>query len=304
MELRQLRYFVTIARLENMTAAAESLHVAQPALSAQLAKLEHEWGTPLFERVGRGIRLTEAGRLLCEASEAVLDGADGLAGLADALRKGAAGHLRIGYVRSFPFRDLTALLRAFRTEHPAIALTLRETDTETQATLLRRGDLDASFLQLTPKLDGLDLRFHAVSAYEPMVVLPADHRLADAASIRLSDVAGDDWVLLSTEYDGGYRTRIENAFRNSNVQPKVRQEAADVRIVLGLVAAGLGVTMLLSSSRELQIAGVRYVPFAEPPPAFRFVMAVRNGAVRTGPLSLLERTVDEYALDREDATSA
>ena len=295
MELRQLRYFVTIARLENMTSAAEALHVAQPALSTQLAKLEDEWGTPLFDRTGRGIRLTEAGRALYHRAEAVLRGADDLTDLATAIRKGATGHLRIGYVRSFPFLDLTAILRPFRRNHPHVALTLHETDTGTQVDMLERGDLDASFLLFSERLDGGPLRLHDVAVYHPMIVLPADHPLAASAALRVSDLAGEDWVLLSAGYEGGYRSRIESAFRNAGVVPNVRQEAADVRIVLGFVAAGLGVTILLSSSRELQVAGVRYVPFAETPPDFRFVMAVRDAEPTSGALASLEAMAGDYA---------
>jgi DNA-binding transcriptional LysR family regulator len=293
-ELRQLRYFVTIARLESMTAAAETLHVAQPALSAQVAKLEHEWGTQVFERAGRGLRLTEAGRALYRSAERVLSGADGLADLAGALRAGATGHLRIGYGRSFPFRDLTAILRTFRANHPGVALTLEEAETETQLRMLRRGDLDAAFIRLSARIDRTDLHVDALASYEPMIVLPADHPLADRTALTLAELVDDDWVLLSREYGDGYRERIAAAFLAAGFAPRVRQEAADVRIVLGLVAAGLGVTVLTSSSRELGITGVRYVPFGQPPSAFEFVMASRSNA-HIAPVTILRQAVRQYA---------
>jgi DNA-binding transcriptional LysR family regulator len=277
MELRQLQYFVAIAEHESFRRASEDLVIAQPALSAQIAKLESELGLALFERVGRGVRLTDPGRLVLLEARRALAAADAVIGMARAGAQGAVGSLRIGYSRIFPFRDMTRILRAFRKRRPQIVLDLAEYPSEEQLRLLRAGELDCALVRLPEDLDDDELVSYPVVLVRSMVALPREHRLAKRRTIPLRELADEDWVALARQVEISFRDHFVALCRSAGFTPRITQETNDVRIIYGFVAAGLGVAMASSAGRDL---GVRRVQFIATSPdfTFRFYAVTRRAA--------------------------
>jgi DNA-binding transcriptional LysR family regulator len=277
MELRQLRYFVTIAEHESFTRASEHLLIAQPALSAQMAKLEEELGIALFEKVGRGVRLTAPGRLVLAEAQRTLAAADAVMRIAQAAADGAVGTLRIGYSRVFPFRAMTALLHAFRKHRPEIALDLREHDPIEHLALVRSRELDCVFARLGHESDEDELVAYPLIAVRTMVVLPRGHRLATRRSVHLRELAAEDWVVLGRSIGGSFSDDFVALCQSAGFTPRITQETNDIRVLFGLVAAGLGVAMGTSAGRDM---GVRGIHFAEMSPhsTMRYGLVARRDA--------------------------
>ncbi len=300
MELRQLRYFVSVAERESFTRASADLLIAQPALSTQIAKLEDELGVALFERVGRRVRLTDAGRTVLEQARRALAAADDVAAAARLGAGGLVGRLSIGYIRSFPSRDMTRILRSFRKRRPRVALDLREGVTSTLVGLVRTGELDCAFVVLRDELllKGLDQTL--VRVLPAMIVVPSGHRFAKRRSIKLRELADDDWVIISRSVGEIMYDAIIAGCRSAGFAPRITQEVSDARMVLGFVAAGLGVSVVTSTWRELGLRGIHYVDLS-PSVRFRFGVVTRSDATATvrALLSEIEAHAAYITIDRE-----
>jgi DNA-binding transcriptional LysR family regulator len=277
-ELRQLRYFVAIAERESFTRASEHLLIAQPALSAQIAKLEDELGVALFEKAGRGVRLTVPGRLVLAEAQRTLAAADVVERIARAGAEGAVGSIRVGYTRLFPFRDMTTVLRAFRQERPHVALVLREHAANEHAQLVRSGELDGAFGRLPDDVeeDG-ELTGYSLITVPTMVVLPRGHRLLVHRTVQLRELALEDWVVISRVVGGSIRDDVLALCRNAGFTPRIAQETPDVHVLFGLVAAGLGVAMGTSAGRDLAVRGIRFAA-TSPHLTIRYGLIVRRDA--------------------------
>jgi DNA-binding transcriptional LysR family regulator len=259
MELRQLRYFAAVAEHESYTRAAEHLLIAQPALSAQIAKLEDELGVALFEKAGRGIRLTVPGRLVLAEAQRTLAAADAVVRIARAGADGAMGTLRIGYSRVFPFREMTVVLQAFRKDRPHVALDLREHDPNEHLRLVRSRELDCAFTRLPDAIEDDELIAYPLVAVRTMVVLPRSHRFATRRVVRLRDLADEDWVVIGRGVGGSFPDDVVALCRSAGFVPRVAQETNDVRVLFGLVAAGLGIAMGTTAGRDMGVRGIQFV---------------------------------------------
>ncbi|BDE06115.1 LysR family transcriptional regulator [Vulcanimicrobium alpinum] len=279
MELRQLRYFVGVAEHESFTRASEDLAIAQPALSAQVAKLEAEIGVDLFERAGRRVRLTESGRLVLEQARRALRAADDVERVARLGARGLVGRLTLGYSRVFPARILTAVLRSYRRRRPDVALDLREMPSVDQISALRNGEIDCAFLRLVPDCERRVDEFEILPVPDQRVTAAVDsrHRLAKRRSVALAEFAGDDWVMFGRNIGESINDDIVERCRQAGFTPRIVQEATDVRIVLGFVAAGLGVTLVTSAARDLGIRGLHYLAVM-PKTVLRFAAVTRRDA--------------------------
>ena len=244
MELRELSYFRTVARLEHMTRAAQELGVAQPVLSKAIGRLEREVGVPLFDRQGRGIRLNQLGaaflahvdRIFAELTTATDEIRD-LAGLEQGTVSLAAGALHW----------LPEVLRPFIAAHPAVRCQLAQRSMAELHRLLEAGTVDLCFIPSAPA--GPALHWRHLETAEVFLVVPAGHRLAGRASVALREVAGDQMVLgkpgdVLRETMGGY-------FRQADVAPRVACEADEPAAVEDFVAAGLGVAFIPSLPKPL-----------------------------------------------------
>ena len=256
-ELRQLRYFVAVAERLSFTAAAAHLHLAQQSLSQQISTLERHLGVRLFDRDTRGTRLTPAGKVLLPEARALLVRAQAVLKLAQRAAHGEAGHLDLAFLSSTSNYMLPAIVRAVRDRLPDVTITTHDLPIAELVTGLRDGHYDAAFTRppLVP-----DLHTQTITTEPVCVVLPAGHRLAARSELNLSDLAGEDWVLTPRSSWPPWHQKYDQDFAVAGFQPRVVQRAAGVATLLGLVAAGVGITRLAKSASSIRRSGVAFVP--------------------------------------------
>lgn len=242
MDIIWLEVFREVARRGSFTAAAQALRYTQSAISRQIAALELDTGTTLFDRVPRGVRLTDEGRCLLDHAEAVLGRLDTARRDLAALRDLDVGRLRIGAFATADAALVPRAMAAFHAEHPSIVLSLTESLTPLQITQLRDGDLDIGVISVPPgrslDTDGLELT-HLLD--DPILVaIPRDHRLAKRRTLRCAELEDEHWI---AGWQNPEDTLI-GASLPSGFQPEIRYVVPGWTAKLGLVAAGLGVTLV------------------------------------------------------------
>jgi LysR family transcriptional activator of glutamate synthase operon len=240
MELRHLRYFEAIARLNHVTKAALELHVAQPALSKQLRDLEEELGVTLFDRVGRRVQLTEAGAALLPHARAILGQVEAArAAMAEriGLQRGLA---TVGAPPTVGTHLLPSALAAFNTRYPGIELRLREAGIATLLEQLAAGLADLAVVALP--VDDPDLTVAPLFSEELVLAVAPQHPLAHRSSVRLSDMANEAFVLSPPNYELRETTLV--ACRQAGFAPRVVLDGGEMDTLLRFVAAGLGVALV------------------------------------------------------------
>ena len=290
MELRQLKYFVEIAEQGSFTRAAETLAIAQPALTAQVHKLEAELQTELFIRTSRGVTLTAVGEIVREQARRTLDAADATIRSARLATEAASARIVIGYTRIFPFIPIARTVRRVRRDQPRVKVELREMWSADQMDALVSGAIDVGFVHYTTEHEDRDLAIVPVAEESMNVAVPDGHRFSTRRQIALHELADDDFIVpAATSFGETVRDEVLTACRRAGFVPRVVQETSgDLRILLGLVSAGLGVSLLASSSRDVKVRGVHYVSIV-PKIAIRFAAMHRRGATGKFLAPFLER---------------
>jgi len=258
-ELRQLRYFVTVAEHLSLTRAAGALHIAQQSLSQQITVLERVLGARLLDRDTRGTRLTEVGRMFLPEAHAVLARADEAVAVLGRAARGEIGRLNLAFLSSTANYMLPPVVRAFRERFPDVELTTDDVNIGDLVTGLRDGRYDVAFTR-PPLVDGFAIR--ALVTEPVCAVLPEGHPLATRAELRLPDLADEPWVLTPRTSWPPWHRKYDQDFRRAGFEPNVVQRATSVPNLLGLVAAGVGVTRLAASAHSLRRTGVTFVPLA------------------------------------------
>jgi DNA-binding transcriptional LysR family regulator len=239
-----LRVFVEVARLGSFTAAGTRLGYTQSAISRQISALEDEAGTPLFDRLPRGVRPTEPGRRLLPHAEAVLDRLEAARRELADLRELATGRLRVGAFATADASLVPKAIAAFRAAYPAVVVTLTEAYTPGLARRLREGELDVAILSGDGPFEGLDLRKLRDDAM--LVALPAGHRLARRRRVRLIELADEEWIAGSERPE---ETLISSCLSHG-FRPRLGFVARDWLAKQGFVAAGVGITLIPSIAAE------------------------------------------------------
>lgn len=241
MELQSLVVFLTVARHGSITGAARELRYTQSAISRQIAALEAETGARLFDRLARGVALTEEGRCLLPHAEAVLDRLRTAHRDLAALRNLGAGRLRVGAFPTAVAALVPRALAAFREEHPGVALSLVEGMTPGLLDRLSDGDADVAVVSAPPDRPLDAARFHLQHLLDErlLVAVPRTHRLARRRTVRLAELADDCFIAGTAPEDTLLRTSLRPDFR-----PRVDIVAAEWTGKLGCVAAGLGYALV------------------------------------------------------------
>ncbi len=239
--LRQLEYFVAAGRHGGAARAALALNVSQPSISKAIADLEALWGERLFVRLhARGLELTAAGLARQRQAQALLERARALEGpRSDRL----VGTVRVGCLSTLAPRWLPEILARMRTRYPAIEVQLHEGDTEMLTRMLERGALDVALLY-DLGLARAGVRLEPVVDLVPYALLPWGHRLAEGGAsrtLRIAELASEPLVLINLPHSREYFLSL---FRNAGVAPTIVHESASIEMVRGLVANGLGVSLL------------------------------------------------------------
>jgi DNA-binding transcriptional LysR family regulator len=275
MELRHLRYFVAVAEELHFRRAAERLHMSQPPLSQQIRQLEEEVGAQLLLRNQHRVELTASGAAFLERAREILDAVESAALEARRVQRGEVGRLAVGFVGSSMYSIVPELLNAFRERHGDVALRLGELGTTEQLRQLENGRLDVGFLR--PRQPRPGLTIEPVYSERVMLALPDRHPLAAAARIHVADLAGEQLVLLSRAGSPGLRKTLEPLTDQLGGEDAIVQEVAEMQTVIGLVAAGVGVSLVPESVRALQRRGVTYRSLADGGATVELAVAWRTG---------------------------
>ncbi|MEO1145248.1 MAG: LysR substrate-binding domain-containing protein [Cyanobacteria bacterium J06638_22] len=270
-ELRQLRYFVAVAEELNFTRAAERLQIAQPPLSRQIQALEKALGVELLERSQRRVQLTPAGNVFLEECHRLLAQLDVSVDRTQRTARGETGQLRIGFEGSSQNDLLVQAVRVFHTQFPEVELVLQELSSGEQGEALRRHQIGLGFLD--PSLPMEDLSVDVLRSEPLVAVLAETHALADQSHVALSQLADDTWITGSRKAYCGLLIQILNACRQAGFTPRIGHETNDMQMLLGFVAAGLGVTLLPASMQKSPYHGVVYRLLAPPVPKVELAIA-------------------------------
>lgn len=238
MELHHLRYFEAVARIGNITRAAEELNIAQPSLSKQIQSLEADVGTQLFDRVGRRVELTDAGRLLLPYARRVLREVEAARA---ALRERAdltSGHVAIGAPPTIGARLLPQALAAFNTLHPNIELELHEAGSAPLVRQLLAGEVDLAVVPVPQ----VGTAFTELFTEELVIAVAPSHRLAGSSDIASAELASEGFIMFPPSY--GLRDRTLQFWREAGLEPRVVLDGGEMATVLRLAAVGLGVALV------------------------------------------------------------
>ena len=248
MELRQLRYLEAVARHRHFTRAAEELHVAQSALSAQVRRLEAELGVELLHRTTRSVELTQAGEIAVGHARAALGSADALRGDLDELRGLVRGTVAIGALTAAGTVDVPAVLQRFNRKHPGIEIEFREGTAQEMFDQLGRGELDAAFtLEAGPPPPGLGRL--EISEEELVAAMSGRHRLAGTGPLPIEELDGEP--VIGFRKGSAARRAWDAELARAGVAPAVGFEGSDLSLIRALAARAFGVAILPRAFAEL-----------------------------------------------------
>lgn len=274
MELRHVRYFVAVAEELHFGQAARRTHVAQPALSKQVRSLELELGVELLDRRKRGVRLTDAGKAFLEKAYLILDRVGEAEQAAVRASRGEVGQLTVGFSGMSLYSILPETVRAFGERFPGVELTLQEQCTRTLTEGLLSASFDVGFLHPPVTTDALVL--HKVWSEPLIAALPQGHPLSGREEVSVADLAEDPFVLFPRNECPEHYDEIVALCRVAGFSPKVTHETALPQTVIGLVAAGVGVSLVWESMRDLKRPGVVYSRLTDPAPRMATAVAWRR----------------------------
>ncbi len=294
MNLRDLKYLVALADLRHFGKAAEACFVSQPTLSTQIRKLEEELGVVLVERAPRKVMLTAAGQDVVQRARRIVADVEEMKEAARRSHDPASGTLRLGVFPTLGPYLLPHVVPALRETFPKLELLLVEEKSDVLLQRLRDGQLDAALLALPLH----DEQLHAQLLFEEPFVLaaPERHPLAQARGLHIDDLGHETLLLLE---DGHcLRDQALDVCRLAGAQEKSGFRATSLETLRQMVAAGVGITLLPALSVHapvVQPAGIRLVPFADPPPTRRIALAWRKSSALDGFLHAIADVIGRLA---------
>lgn len=257
-DLRQLRQFVTIAELGSYRRAAEALHIAQPALSVSIQKLEHNVGVQLLERGAKGVSLTPAGEALMADARRAIFHSDQARQSARRVALGELGRLRLGFVGSATYMLLPRCLPEFRRRYPDVELELREDSTTRLVEMLRANEIDAGLVR-GPWAEDPSLCTWVVEQDSLILALPASHPLAQGGPVSLNALRVEPFVTYAPDKVPGLHGVTQALCHKAGFSPRISQEAIQVQTLVSLVASGLGVALVPGVTRAYVTPHVAFV---------------------------------------------
>lgn len=275
MDLRQLRYFVAVARERNFTRAAQMLNIAQPPLSRQIQLLEEELGVTLILRNTRPVRLTDAGRLFHEQALQVLGRVEQMQAATRRVGLNRNSVLSIGFVASTLYGGLPALVRRLRQEMPDLDIQLLEMLSIQQIPALKEGRIDIGFgrlMQADPNVTSRVLRQERL-----VVAVPMDTPLAETGDpLPIALLAGQKLIVYPKEPRPSYADHVLGLLQDAGIPLAEVQEVREIQTALGLVAAAAGLCIIPASARQMR-ADVHYRPILDPQATSPVILCHRAG---------------------------
>ena len=292
-ELRQLRYFVTVAEELHFGRAAARLHMTQPPLSQAIAALEDDIGTRLFTRNRRTVALTPAGGALLPEARRLIADAAALPGLARRAAAGETGRLALAFVTSADYSVLPPFLRRYGERYPGVHLRLQEATSDVQIAELLAGRIDAGLL-IPPLPDKALAELDYMKVLdEPLILCAPSGAVPDAGPVRLQDVPHLPLIIFPREISPVLHDAILSCFGAAGLAPAIGQQAIQMQTIVSLVSAGMGLALVPQSVANLMRPGVEYRALAGPTPLVETGIAWRRdnaSPVLRGFLELLRTT--------------
>lgn len=262
MELRQIQYFIEVAKREHVTDAAHAMHVAQSAVSRQIFNLESELGVELFFREGRNVKLTPIGKVFLEHMKEAMQVIETAKYEVEEFLDPLRGTIRIGFPSSMANYTLPTVISAFRNEYPHVKFKLIQGPYHNLIDDVINGEIDLAVLGPVPK-NVPKIKSKVLFEENLVALLPSNHYLADSDVITLHQVKEDQYIL----FPDGFILReiVVNACKRVGFSPTVSFEGHDIDAIKGLVSAGLGITLIpeITLIDSLPRATVK-IPLAEP----------------------------------------
>lgn len=273
MELRHLKYFVTVAEEQSFTKAAEKLFIAQPPLSRQIQNLENELGVLLFERVSRPLQLTEAGQFLYQHAVKLIANAEEVKSMTK--RVGMVERtVRIGFVGSLLYGLLSRIVYLYRQQYPQLKIELIEMTTTHQIPALKEGRIDVGFGRL--RVSDPAIRRVLLRKERLMLAVHASHFLAQQKQgVHLADLVNETIFLYPAQPKPNFSSQIVNLFSEYSLELKNFREVREIQLALGLVAAGEGICIVPESAKTLQLTHLHYIPILDENAVSPVFMATR-----------------------------
>jgi DNA-binding transcriptional LysR family regulator len=264
MELRHLRYFVSVAEALNFTRAAEKLHTAQPSLTRQIKDLEGELGVRLLNRTKQQVTLTDEGRLFLADAIRVLDLAAKMIQSVRRLQSGEVRALNVGYVSNLFHDLLPRTLSSFQQAFPTVSVNLFDLSCGEQFRALEDGKLDLGFVGLHEPIARRGLEFRSIASYRTFVALPKDNALAGKTTVELKMLAPMFFIGMSEASYPGYGEWLTKSCRAAGFTPKVLQDVDLERTMIHAVAAKLGVALVPEHLKNFEHDNVLFRPLKPP----------------------------------------
>jgi LysR family transcriptional regulator, benzoate and cis,cis-muconate-responsive activator of ben and cat genes len=278
-ELRHLRYFVAVAEAENvLRAATQKLHVSQPAVSRQIRDLEDELDVQLFERTGKAVSLTDAGRVFLREARAVLERTnEAVRNVRDFAQAGET-ELHVGYSLTPSGHILSATIRAFQKAMPNVRVKLHDWSNEQIAVGLRDGRLKVALVARALERGPFrDFRFEELLREHVRLAVPPNHPFARRRSVSLADAAQEPFVGLTREDFSDYHRYLASLFASVKNKPQVIEEHDSMTSVVSAVEAGTGVAVAVEALGYAFGNRVKLVRLTPEPKPISFGIAARKG---------------------------
>jgi DNA-binding transcriptional LysR family regulator len=269
MELRQLRYFIAVAEELHFTRAALRMHIGQPPLSHAIQMLEEDIGAQLFERTKRSVRLTAAGQAFLLDARRIIALTESASEMARKAARGETGELRIGFTFSTPFTAIFSnVIKRYREKYPEVNLIFRELSTNRQLEEIEKQQLDLGLIrppdgaiEETVKLN--DMQVTSLRRDPLLAVLPMTHALSKKKKVALKELIDESFIMYPHKAGTGIYPQIMRLCQAQGFAPKVAHEVGEASTIIGLVAAGCGISILPGSFERLQMEGVCYRPLSD-----------------------------------------
>jgi DNA-binding transcriptional LysR family regulator len=251
MELRHLRYFISVASNLNFSEASRRLHVAQPAISQTIFDLEDELGVKLLTRTRRKVKLTAAGSAFFEEAQGIVLRADRARMTAQRASRGEIGCLRIGFLPCAAGPFLPKLIKSYRKQFPNVEVQLHDMNTEKQLNAFDEGKIDIGFTRPFPKERAKEFGCDIVYEDQMEIVLPANHALAKKSVVNLKDLSGETFLEYYRRGAPAMFSEVISMFRKAGFSPKAVLEFEQLSSVILAVESGLGVSLSLGFVRGM-----------------------------------------------------
>ncbi|HAS43111.1 MAG TPA: transcriptional regulator [Microscillaceae bacterium] len=262
-EIRHLRYFMTVAEELHFRKAAERLYISQPGLSRQIRQMEEDLGVQLFERNNRKVQLTPAGQYLKKEVSVLLKNLEKAFEHTQLMEKGQEGSIKLGYVGSAMQNVIPELLIKFREVHPTILFNLTEMDNARQVQALLHKEIDIGFVRLNQVPENLQL--HPVLHDTFSLVLPQNHPLDVNNFHSLTQLKQESFILFEKNFSPVYFERVMSVFEQAGFNPNISHYTVHANTIFKLVENQFGVAIVPTSLKEGYDMRVKFIELADIP---------------------------------------